>query len=351
MPARGDLITKRKDGRYMARYTVQTPDGPKRKTIYGKKYKEIEKKLAEARGDAARGIVYDDENMTVGEWLIMWVQNSVKGNVGPGTYHQYGVHVRHHIIPALGRMKLSRLTAAHIQSVYAQKLRNGLAPATVRLTHAVLHRALNQAVRFNLIPWNPAGRVDPPKVSQEEITPLNSEQARVLLDTGKGDRLEALYVISLTVGLRIGEALGLKWSDIDLDTGTLRVNRQLQRYTGKGFVFSEPKHGRRRTVDLPHRAVEALRSHRKRQVEEQLRAGARWADNGLVFPSGHGTPLDARNVANKHFKPVLKRAGLPDIRFHDLRHTCATLLLGRGVYPKYVQHLLGHKSIKLTLDR
>jgi integrase len=118
------------------------------------------------------------------------------------------------------------------------------------------------------------------------------------------------------------------------------------------IVFSEPKHGSRRTVDLPQRAVEALRSHRKRQVEEQqLRAGAKWADNGLVFPSAHGTPLDARNVASKHFKPVLKRVGLPDIPFHDLRHTCATLLLGRGVHPKYVQHLLGHKSIKLTLDR
>jgi integrase len=117
------------------------------------------------------------------------------------------------------------------------------------------------------------------------------------------------------------------------------------------IVFSEPKHGSRRTVDLPQRAVEALRSHRKRQVEEQqLRAGTKWADNGLVFPSGHGTPLDARNVASKHFKSVIKRVGLPDIPFHDLRHTCATLLLGRGVHPKYVQHLLGHKSIKITLD-
>jgi integrase len=114
MAAKGDGITKRKDGRYMARYTVHTPGGPKRKTIYGKKYKDIEQKLAEAKGDAARGMVYDDENMTVSEWLATWLQDSVKGNVGPGTYHQYGVHVRHHIIPALGRVKLSRLTAAHI---------------------------------------------------------------------------------------------------------------------------------------------------------------------------------------------------------------------------------------------
>jgi integrase len=160
MPAKGDGITKRKDGRYMARYTVHTPDGPKRKTIYGTKYKEVEQKLAEARGDAARGIVYDAEDMTVKEWLTTWLEDSVKGNVGPGTYHQYGIHVRHHIIPTLGRVKLARLTAAHIQSLYASKLRDGLAPATVRLTHAVMHRALDQAVRFNLIPSNPAERVD-----------------------------------------------------------------------------------------------------------------------------------------------------------------------------------------------
>jgi integrase len=129
-------------------------------------------------------------------------------------------------------------------------------------------------VRFNLIPSNPANRVNPPKVKQNEITPLDSEQARALLDAGKGDGLEALYVLSLTVGLRIGEALGLKWSDIDLYTGTLRVNRQLQWYTGKGLVFSEPEHGSRSTVDLPQRTVEALRSHRKLQVERREAAVA-----------------------------------------------------------------------------
>jgi integrase len=350
MAATGDRITKRKDGLFQGMYTVQTPDGPKRKYIYGRKYKDVQRKLSEALGDAARGIVFDDENMTVGEWLSKWLEDSVEGNVGPGTYHQYRIHARHHIIPTLGRVKLARLTAAHIQSLYAQKLRDGLAPATVRLTHAVLHRALDQAVKFNLLPSNPAERVDPPKVRQDEITPLGSEQARALLDAAKGERLEALYIVALTVGLRIGEALGLKWSDIDWDAGTLRVNRQLQRYTGKGLVFVEPKHSSRRTITLPQSALMALRSHRKRQLEEELRA-TDYEDSGLVFATQTGKPLDARNVANKHFKPLLKRAALPDIRFHDLRHTCATLLLSRGTHPKYVQELLGHKSIKLTLDR
>jgi integrase len=138
---------------------------------------------------------------------------------------------------------------------------------------------------------------------------------------------------------------------IDFDKGTLRVNRQLQRRTGEGCVFTEPKHGSRRTITLPQRALEVLRTHRKRQLEEQVRAGSQWADKGLVFASGKGTPLEAANVVKRHFKPLLKRAGLPDMRWHDLRHTCATLLLASGTHPKLVQHLLGHSSVALTLDR
>ncbi len=161
-----------------------------------------------------------------------------------------------------------------------------------------------------------------------------------------------MYVLSLTVGLRMGEALGLRWSDIDFDAKTLRVSRQLQRVRdGGGLVFGEPKNASRRTVDLPQRAVEALRSHRKRQIEEQLRAGTQWADSSLVFTTTIGTPLDAQNIVNRHFKPLLRRTGLPEIRWHDLRHTCFTILLTRGTHPKYVQHLAGHASIQLTLDR
>jgi integrase len=263
--------------------------------------------------------------------------------------------IRRHISPALGRVKLERLTAAHVQSLYASKLRDGLKPSSVRYIHAVLHRALEQAVRFHLIPFNPASRVDPPKVRQDEITPLDAEQARSLLDAAKGDPLEALYVVSLTCGLRIGEALGLRWTDIDLDAGTLRVSRQLQRkrrMDGKPgkLVFSEPKNASRRTVDLPQRALESLRTHRKRQLEERVGA-THYEDSGLVFATGIGTPFDAQNVVNRHFKPLLKRAGLPSIRWHDLRHTYATLLLSRGTHPTYVQKSLGHASVQLTLDR
>jgi integrase len=312
----------------------------------------VERRLAEAMGDAAKGIVFDDDNMTVSEYLTRWLEDSAKGDLGHRAYHNYKLQIRRHISPAFGRIKLSKLTAAHIQSLYAAKLRDGLKPSSVRYIHAVLHRALEQAVRFNLIPFNPASKVVPPKVRQEEITPLDAEQARRFLYAARGDRFEALYVLSLTTGLRMGEALGLRWSDIDLDAKTLRVSRQLQRVRdGGGLVFGEPKNASRRTVDLPQRAVEALRSHRKKQMEEQLRAGSEWQDYGLVFASGKGTPLDAQNIVNRHFKPLLKRTGLPNIRWHDLRHTYATLLLARGVHPTYAQKSLGHASVQLTLDR
>jgi integrase len=225
-------------------------------------------------------------------------------------------------------------------------------PASVRQMHAILHKALEQAVRFDMIPTNPAGKVDPPKVRQEEITPLSAEQADKLLGMTRNerDRFEAVYVLALTTGLRIGELLGLKWSDIDLDARRLRVSRQLQRGQG-GLIFTEPKAASRRTVDLPARTVEALKRHRKRQVEEAPKAGGAYQDNALVFAGSLGGPIGPEKVTQRAFKPLLKRAGLPEIRFHDLRHTFATLLLARGVHPTYVQRALGHASVKMTLDR
>ncbi len=352
-------ITQRKDGLYMARYTTENPNTGKteRKAIYAKTRKEAADKLAEALANRNKGLVFDAGKQTVGEYVTRWLEDSAKGDLAPRTYHNYRLQVRRHIVPAVGKLKLSRLTAAHVQSLYAQKLRDGLKPSSVRYIHAVLHRSLEQAKRWRLLQFNPASEVDPPKVRQEEVTPLDAEQASKFLNAARGEKLEALYVLSLAVGLRIGEALGLKWSDIDLDGKTLRVNRQLQRMRriedvpGK-LVFSEPKNASRRSVDLPDKAVEALRSHRKGQMEAQLKAGAGWQDNGLVFATGKGGPLDAQNVVNRHFNPLLKRADLPDIRWHDLRHTCATLLLGKqGLHPKNVQQLLGHASIQLTLDR
>src|SRR5215216_3078135 len=361
MPAKGDGITKRKDGRYMARYTVHTPDGPKRKVIYSRTYKEGERKLAEARGDAARGIVFDTKGVTVGDFLTWWLEDVVKPNKSHRTYATHRQQVRSHIAPALGWIKLEALRKAHVDRLYADLLRakpegSGLAPSSVRRVHAVLHAALEEAVRGDLIPRNPAAHANRPKVRQQEIEPLDAKQAVALLEAARGNRYEALYVLCLTAGLRQGEALGLKWSDIDLDAGTLRVNRQLQRVRRDGdrsgtLVFSEPKNASRRAVGLPPRAVRALREHRKRQLEKKLRAGAEWQDNDLVFTSSKGTPLEAQNVVNRSFKPLLERAGLPPIRFHDLRHSCLSLLANRGEPIRDLQALAGHATAAFTLQR
>jgi integrase len=305
--------------------------------------------------DADRGLVFDAGKQTIGEYMVRWLEDFAKAGLAPRSYHNYKLQIREHIVPAFGTMKLSKLDTPNIQALYSAKLRDGLKPSSVRYIHAVLHRALSKAVELRLIARNPAASADPPKVRHEEITPLDNEQTRVFLNAAHRQKHEALYVLSVTCGLRMGESLGLKWSDIDLGTGALRVNRQLQRLRRDGdrpgrLVFSEPKNASRRTIDLPQRAVEALRSHRKHQLEETLRASS-YEDSDLVFATGKGTPLDAQNVVNRHFKPLLDRAGLPPIRWHDLRHTCATLLLGRSVHPKLVQHLLGHASITITLDR
>ncbi len=180
--------------------------------------------------------------------------------------------------------------------------------------------------------------------------PLSTEQTKVLLEAACGDRLEALYVLAVHTGLRQGELLGLKWEDVDLEAGTLQVRRTLATAKG-GPVLAAPKtKGSRRTVKLTQRAVEALRSHLKRQLGEIDRAGSLWRENGLMFASEIGEPLDRRYLTNRRFKALLKGAGLPEIRFHDLRHTCATLLLSKNVNPKIVSEMLGHATIAITLD-
>jgi integrase len=166
----------------------------------------------------------------------------------------------------------------------------------------------------------------------------------------RGDRFEALYVLAVTAGLREGKLLGLKWEDADLEAGTLSVRRTLSE-ARSGRFFEPPKNGKGRSIKLTAQAVEALRNHRKYQNEERLRLGTLWQDQGLVFPAQTGTPMNAKNLTARSFKQRLERVGLPrSVRLHDLRHTCATLLLGKGVHPKVVQDLLGHATIAITLD-
>jgi integrase len=346
----GGITRHKKSGLYMARYTVQTATGPKRKTVYGKTRAEAAEKLTKAMADRDGGLVFEGENQTLSVFLDNWLNGPVKGSVKPSTFESYERMIRNHIKPALGHKKLKVLAPDHVQYFYQAKLDAGLAPGTVRLMHGILHKALEHAVKWGAVPRNVCKATTPPKPNPEEIRPLDAEQARQFLEVARGDRLEALYVLAVTAGLRIGELLGLRWHDVDLDSADLRVRRT--KSTAKsGPTFTAPKNGKGRSIKLTRHAVEALSSHRATQNAERLKAGSLWEDNGLVFATHGGKPLDSHNVARTSFKPLLKKAGLPDIRFHDLRHTCATLLLSQGHHPKLVQELLGHASVAMTLDR
>ena len=340
-------IWQRADGRWAAGVTLENGT---RKSYYGKSREEVAKKLASALKAHQDGLPLAPEKQTVAAFLPEWLE-SAKPGLKPRTIDDYDTVVRLHLVPTLGKVRLVRLTPQHVQALMASKLKDGLSPRRVQIIQVVLHRALRQAEQWGLVSRNVASLVDRPKVHRHEIEPLTPEDARKLLDSLKGDRLEALYSVALAVGLRRGEALGLRWKDIDLEAKhpSLRVTQALQRYGGS-LHLDEPKTERsRRTIVLPQVVVNALRRHMVRQLEERLKLGPAWNDAGLVFTTMIGTPLEPRNVL-RHFKAALVTAEIEEKRFHDLRHTSASLLLAQGVAPRVVMEILGHGSIGITMD-
>src|SRR5215211_5587012 len=223
----GSITRHKKSGLYMARYTVETPKGPKRKTIYGKKREEVADKLAKALAERADGIVYDDDNMTIGEYLDSWLKGSVRGSVRQSTFDRYEIAVRVHIKPALGRLRLKKLTSARLASFYQDRLAAGFAPASVNKLHVTLHKALDQAVKWHMVPRNVAEAVTAPRPAPEEMRTLSAEETRCLLEAACSDRLEALYVLAVHTGMRQGELLALKWQDVDLENATIGVRRTI----------------------------------------------------------------------------------------------------------------------------
>jgi integrase len=263
-----------------------------------------------------------------------------------------------YLVPRIGKIPLNQLTPQHVQDLQNSLLKTlrlprnrvgvgYLSPATVLDTRRVLGKALGQAAKWGLIARNPVPLVDPPSVQRPETRPFDLVEARALLAALKGDRLEALYTVVLALGLRRGEALGLKWDDIDLEGGTIRIQRALYRADGRLQLMDVKTPKSRRTIALPQFAVRALDEHRRRQADECDDAQDLWVETGLVFTTGTGTALEPRNV-NRHFAGVLRSAGLPHQRFHDLRHACATLMLVQGQDLKVVQEVLGHSSIATT---
>jgi integrase len=350
-------IYRRANGTWAAQYTVWTSEGRKRRSVSGKTRAEVSRKLTEALANRDGGLVYDAGKLTVGQYLDSWLAGSVKGTVKEATYANYSYITRVHISPALGRVKLKSLTPVHVRGFYGEKARSGLSAATVKKMHVVLQKALSQAVSDGLIPRNAADGVKLRRVSApgDEIKPLNSEESATFLEAARGERLEALYALAVHCGLREGELLALRWEDAHLDAPkpALLVRRTLTRgEDGRGWIVgASTKSGKGRRVRLTRRAVTALKDHRKRQVEERMRLTGLWRDKGLVFPNETGSPFNPSNLRNRSFKCIKARAGAwEDLRFHDLRHTCATLLLSKGVNAKVVSEMLGHASITITLN-
>jgi len=257
--------------------------------------------------------------------------------------------VTRHIVPILGSISLSKLSGQDIQR-WVNKKSETLAPRTVRFMFAVLRSALKRAEKLGLIHRDPTRPVVLPRIQKYEARFLSRDDGLRLLASCESERLGPLFATTLALGLRIGEALGLKWEDLDLIQGSAAIRRTLHRTKQEGFVFGEPKSAAgRRVLSVPQFAVAVLKKHRIRQAEERLKAGGSWKNSGLVFTTPLGTPLDYSNV-RREFQRMLRSAELPMMRLHDLRHTCASLLVAKGVHLKVVQQILGHSQISLTAD-
>lgn len=293
------------------------------------------------------GLSVSGARITVGEYLELWLENT-RSTLRPKTWIQYQGIVRNHLTPALGEIRLNDLQPQQIHSLYNHKMANGISRRTTKLIHSVLHRALVMAQRQGLIIRNPSQVVEVPRVIRHEMVVLDDTQVRQFLITARGRRLETLYHLAFTTGMRQGELLGLMWKDIDWAGCVIHVSRQLQRIRNQGLKFVEPKtQSGNRLIQFGPETLRQLMEHRRRQDQE--RAHGKWQDLDMVFASTIGTPMDLRNI-HRDFKDILHDAGLPNMRFHDMRHTAATLMLLHGIPLLVVSRRLGHAKPSITLD-
>ena len=288
---------------------------------------------------------------TVGQWLTHWLEHIAARKVRPRTLESYQSTVRLHLSPGIGAQPLAKLQPEQVEALYGQMLAGGLSPATVLRAHRVLSRALKVAMQRGKVARNVCTLVDPPAARPTEtVGALSAEEARRVLAAAKGERNGARWTVALALGLRQSEALALRWSDVDLERGSLAVQRGVHRVAGQGLVYEEPKSQRsRRTLAVPAQLVDDLRTHRGAQLEERMAAANVWEDHGLMFAQPNGRPID-RKADWRAWRDLLAAAGVRTVRLHDGRHTAATLLLSAGVHPRVVMELLGHSQMRTTTD-
>jgi integrase len=307
--------------------------------------------LGQVQQQRQTGTLAAPTNLTFDHYLDRWLEEAAKPRLRPYTFNSYQWLLKKYVRPVLGGERLDRLTPLSIQGLYNSMSKNGLAPRTVRYTHAVLRNALKQAVRWHMIPLNPAESVDLPRRRTREMQAMSPEQATRFLAAVQDNPYAALFTLALFTGMRPSEYLALRWEDVDLARAVVMVRRSLS-HTKAGWDFADTKTAKsRRSIPVPPAVVETLRHHKIHQQEQRLAMGPVWVDLGLVFTNPVGEPLDRLNLHRRHFRGILKAAGLPTtLRLYDLRHTCATMLLTAGIHPKIAQERLGHASITMTLD-
>lgn len=340
----GGKPRRRPDGRWEARYT--DAEG-KRRSVYGATRKEVASKLVEALAHKDKPQPFKPTNITVDKFLTEY-QNAVQYSLKRRSFENLSDVIRLHLVPELGSTKLKNLKREQVQGMYTKKLNADLSPARVSCIHRVLTAALNKAVHWRYLDHNVCKEASPPRVPAPEIRPFSLDEARRFLSAAEGDRYHALYVLGLTSGARWGELAGLFWSDLDLERRTMHIQRSLVNARG-GLAFDTPKtKGSIRNVGLTALAMEALQRHRKKQGEE----GFPVAGNALVFTNTFGKPLHQSNFIRRSFKPLLKRAGLPETNWHAAtRHTCTCLLLLDRVNPKSVALQMGWSSVAFMLEK
>lgn len=344
----GTIWYDSKTKRWRARITIPTPTSPKTRTVSAKSQKEMLRKKAEAISERDSGLVFDAENLTLAEYLTRWLASAAKKNIRPSSYARYEQLSRVHIIPALGHMKLKTLSALHLEAFYEAKLEER-SPRTVNYMHVTISKALDYAVRKDLLRKNVAASAEAPQPDAPEIQPLNESEVGKLLEAAT-DRLRALYSLAVGTGMRRSEILGLREADVDIDAGTLQVLRGLTTAPGGGFLIQPTKRkSSQRLLELPGEVVSDLQLHRTRKKEERLAAGPRWEDSGHVFTTVYGTPVHPNTLYRNYFFPLREKAGLPDLHFHDLRHTYASLALKHGIPLKVVAGNLGHGDVATTM--
>jgi integrase len=339
-------VTLRKDGRWQGTFYDAER---KRRFVYGDTKQEALEKLRKAQRADEDGLLVDGSKVKLDAYLEQWLEEVKRPTLRISSYVKYKKLINSYIVPALGNIQLQKLKPQNVQSLYTKLAKRRLSTKTINSVHGLLHNAFDHAVRWKLVPTNIVDVVTPPSLVEREMQPLDLDQARSLLASACGHRLEMLLVLALTTGMRRGELLALRWSDIDFKTRVLMVNHTVDYIARYGYVETRPKTKKSlHKIVLPGFVVDRLKEHREQQLEHRAKVGDRWYGLNLVFCGLEGNYLNPRYL-NKLFAKVLKEAGLPHMHFHDLRHSVVTLLLALGVDIRSIQDLVGHKDITTTL--